>query len=118
MRGFRHQHTSDLSASLTCSTMAFDIDNLESQVDAAKDATRGTHLSWEPKAQLARVWVKSARSSKQFWGLFRGARLLLFAGCSSIAGALFLMRPLLRCSPSELPGYEAQVTKAIASWFS
>ena len=24
----------------------------------------------------------------------------------------------LRCSPSELPGYEAQVTKAIASWFS
>ena len=22
----------------------------------------------------------------------------------------------LRCSPSELPGYEAQVTKAIASW--
>ena len=41
-----------------------------------------------------------------FWG----------ACCSSIAGALFLLRPLLRCSPSELPGYEAQVTKAIASW--
>ena len=50
--------------------------------------------------------------------LFRGARLLLLACCSSIAGALFLMRLLLRCSPSELPGYEAQVTKAIASWFS
>ena len=50
--------------------------------------------------------------------LFRGARLLLLACCLSIAGALFLLRPLLRCSPSELPGYEAQVTKAIASWFS
>ena len=48
--------------------------------------------------------------------LFRGARLLLLACCSSIAGALFLLRPLLHCSPSEPPGYEAQVTKAIASW--
>ena len=48
--------------------------------------------------------------------LFRGARLLLVACCLSIAGAIFLLRPLLRCSPSELPGYEAQVTKAIASW--
>ena len=46
------------------------------------------------------------------------ARLLLLACCLSIAGALFLLRPLLRCSPSELPGYEAQVTKAIAWWFS
>ena len=50
--------------------------------------------------------------------LFRGACLLLLACCSSIAGAFFLLLPLLRCSPSELPGYEAQVTKAIASWFS
>ena len=32
MRGFRHQHTSDLSASLTCSTMAFDFERLESQI--------------------------------------------------------------------------------------
>ena len=47
--------------------------------------------------------------------LFQGARLLLFACCFPIAGALFLMRPLLRCSSSELPVYEAQVTKAIAS---
>ena len=50
--------------------------------------------------------------------LFRGARLLLLAYCAFIASAIFLLRPLLRCSPSELPGYEAQVTKAIASWFS
>ena len=61
-------------------------------------------------------------SIRSLWGLmfelFRGARLLLLACCLSIAGALFLLRPLLRCSPSELPGYEAQVTKAIASWFS
>ena len=47
--------------------------------------------------------------------LFQGARLLLFACCFPIAGALFLMCPLLRCSSSELPVYEAQVTKAIAS---
>ena len=47
--------------------------------------------------------------------LFQGARLLLFACCFPIAGALFLMRPLLRCSSSERPVYEAQVTKAIAS---
>ena len=45
--------------------------------------------------------------------LFRGARLLLLACCLPIAGALFLLCPLLRCSPSELPGYEAQVTKAM-----
>ena len=47
--------------------------------------------------------------------LFQGARLLLFACCFPIACVLFLMRPLLRCSPSDLPGYEAQVTKAITS---
>ena len=47
--------------------------------------------------------------------LFQGARLLLFACCFPIAGALFLMCPLLRGSSSELPVYEAQVTKAIAS---
>ena len=61
---------------------------------------------------LASIWALRGL----MFELFRGARLLLLACCSSIAGALFLMRPLLRCSPSELPGYEAQVTKAIASW--
>ena len=63
---------------------------------------------------LASIWAIRGL----MFELFRGARLLLLACCSSIAGALFLLRPLLRCSPSELPGYEAQVTKAIASWFS
>ena len=61
--------------------------------------------------------IRSLRGGLMF-ELFRGASLLLLACCLSIVGALFLLRPLLRCSPSELPGYEAQVTKAIASWFS
>ena len=61
---------------------------------------------------LASIWALRGL----MFELFRGARLLLLACCLSIAGALFLLRPLLRCSPSELPGYEAQVTKAIASW--
>ena len=61
---------------------------------------------------LASIWALRGL----MFELFRGARLLLLACCSSIAGALFLLRPLLHCSPSEPPGYEAQVTKAIASW--
>ena len=67
-----------------------------------------------PSLILASIWALRGL----MFELFRGARLLLLACCLSIAGALFLLRPLLRCSPSELPGYEAQVTKAIASWFS
>ena len=61
---------------------------------------------------LASIWALRGL----MFELFRGARLLLLACCLSIAGALFLLRPLLHCSPSEPPGYEAQVTKAIASW--
>ena len=57
----------------------------------------------------------SGGSCSSFFGVhvcffWLAARLLLVL--------FFLLRPLLRCSPSELPGYEAQVTKAIASWFS
>ena len=63
---------------------------------------------------LASIWALRGL----MFELFRGARLLIFACCSSIADAFSLMRLLVRCSPSELPGYEAQVTKAIASWFS
>ena len=70
----------------------------------------------EPRARpgliLASIWALRGL----MFELFRGARLLILACCSSIAGALFLLRPLLHCSPSEPPGYEAQVTKAIASW--
>ena len=71
-------------------------------------------FGWHFGLILASIWALRGL----MFELFRGARLLLLACCSSIAGALFLLRPLLRCSPSELPGYEAQVTKAIASWFS
>ena len=63
MRGFRHQHTSDLSASLTCSTMAFDIDYLEDQLDAAIDATKqvetaGQELSISVKLLMMKLLVK------------------------------------------------------------
>ena len=75
--------------------------------------------SREPFGKHCGLILASIRSLRGLmFELFRGARLLLLACCLSIAGALFLLRPLLRCSPSELPGYEAQVTKAIASWFS
>ena len=75
--------------------------------------------SREPFGRHFGLILASIRSLRGLmFELFRGARLLLLACCLSIAGALFLLRPLLRCSPSELPGYEAQVTKAIASWFS
>ena len=74
----------------------------------------------EPRARPGRAQGPPRGLQRAFrelmFELFRGARLLLLACCLSIAGALFLLRPLLRCSPSELPGYEAQVTKAIASW--
>ena len=73
--------------------------------------------SREPFGRHFGLILASIRSLRGLmFELFRGARLLLLACCLSIAGALFLLRPLLRCSPSELPGYEAQVTKAIASW--
>ena len=75
--------------------------------------------SREPCGRHFGLMLASIRSLRRLmFELFRGARLLLLACCLSIAAALFLLRPLLRCSPSELPGYEAQVTKAIASWFS
>ena len=75
--------------------------------------------SREPFGRHFGLILASIRSLRGLmFELFRGARLLLLACCLSIAGALFLLRPLLRCSPSELPGYDAQVTKAIASWFS
>ena len=75
--------------------------------------------SREPFGRHFGLILASIRSLRGLmFELVRGARLLLLACCLSIAGALFLLRPLLRCSPSELPGYEAQVTKAIASWFS
>ena len=75
--------------------------------------------SREPVGRHFGLILVSIRSLRGLmFELFRGARLLLLACCLSIAGALVPMRPLLHRLPSELPGYEAQVTKAIASWFS
>ena len=71
MRGFRHQHTSDLSASLTCSTMAFDIDYLEDQLDSAIDATKqvdatGQDLSVSVKLLMMKLLVKALLSKSNF----------------------------------------------------
>ena len=71
MRGFRHQHTSDLSASLTCSTMAFDIDYLEDQLDSAIDATKqvdatGQELSVSVKLLMMKLLVKALLSKSNF----------------------------------------------------
>ena len=61
--------------------------------------------SREPFGRHFGLILASIRSLRGLmFELFRGARLLLLACCMSIAGALFLLRPLLRCSPSELPG--------------
>ena len=71
MRGFRHQHTSDLSASLTCSTMAFDIEYLEEQVDAANDVANkanvdGQELSLSVKLLMMKLLVKALMSRSNF----------------------------------------------------
>ena len=71
MRGFRHQHTSDLSASLTCSTKAFDIDYLEDQLDSAIDATKqvdatGQELSVSVKLLMMKLLVKALLSKSNF----------------------------------------------------
>ena len=67
---------------------------------------------------LGSFWLQFGPSGGSCSSFFGVHVCFFLACCLSIAGALFLLRPLLRCSPSELPGYEAQVTKAIASWFS
>ena len=70
MRGFRHQHTSDLSASLTCSTMAFDLDYLEDQVDAATKTKAVTDSSRQTLSNsvklLLMVLVKGLLSKTNF----------------------------------------------------
>ena len=82
MRGFRHQHTSDLSASLTCSTMAFDLDYLEDQVDAATktkavtDSSRQT-LSNSVKLLLMKLLVKGLLSKTNFDAIISMAEELL-----------------------------------------
>ena len=65
---------------------------------------------------LGSFWLQFGPSGGSCSSFF-GVHVCFFwlAACL-LLGALFLLRPLLRCSPSELPGYEAQVTKAIASW--
>jgi len=82
MRGFRHQHTSDLSASLTCSTMAFDIDYLENQLDSGIDArkhlvTSGQELNPSIKLLLMKLIVKALLSKSNFDAAILMAKELL-----------------------------------------
>ena len=65
---------------------------------------------------LGSFWLQFGPSGGSCSSFF-GVHVCFFwlAACLLLV-LFFLLRPLLRCSPSELPGYEAQVTKAIASW--
>ena len=59
---------------------------------------------------LGSFWLQfgpSGGSCSSFFGVH-----VCFFWLAARLCALFLLRPLLRCSPSELPGYEAQVTNS------
>ena len=78
--------------------------SLKNQPRSPRPAQRPPGSGWEPFGKhvgpiLASCWAPRGLTFE----LFRGARLLLFACCSSIAGALFLMRPLLRCTRHRSP---------------
>ncbi len=89
MRGFRHQHTSDLSASLTCSTMAFDLEYLEDQVEARaekkpnQDPSRQT-LNNSVKLLQMKLLVKALLSKTDFGAVISMAEELLEEAPDSI----------------------------------
>ena len=79
----------------------------------AQGPPRGLHgARWEAFWTLRVSFWTPGGSFSSFFGVHV---------CFDVLAALlllvlfFLMRPLLCCSPSELSGYEAQVTKAVAS---
>ena len=64
--------------------------------------------SREPFGRHFGLILASIRSLRGLmFELFRGARLLLLACCSSIAGALFLLRPLLLSFEAHMPVSDA-----------
>ena len=89
MRGFRHQHTSDLSASLTCSTMTFDVEQLEEQFDLTRDhnpiSGEGRQsLSSSVKMLLMKMLVKALVSNSNFEAVISTAKELLEEAPESI----------------------------------
>ena len=89
MRGFRHQHTSDLSASLTCSTMTFDVAQLEEQFDDTDEhkALAGDDrqfLCSSLKLLLMKMLVKALVSRSNFEGVISAAKELLEEAPDSI----------------------------------
>ena len=82
MRGFRHQHTSDLSASLTCSTMAFDFERLESQTGLQQlppflGNENEQNLDSSVKILLMKLLVKGLLSGDNFDGVISLGQELL-----------------------------------------
>ena len=82
MRGFRHQHTADLSASLTCSTMTFDVAQLEDQFDITQDhrviaGDDRQFLSTSVKLLLMKMLVKALVSNSNFDTVISTAKELL-----------------------------------------
>ena len=89
MRGFRHQHTSDLSASLTCSTMTYDAAQLEEQFDTTPDrkviaGEDRQSLCPSLKMFLMKMLVKALMSNSNFEGVISTARELLEEAPDSI----------------------------------
>ena len=89
MRGFRHQHTSDLSASLTCSTMTYDAAQLEEQFDITPDrkviaGEDRQSLCSSLKMLLMKMLVKALMSNSNFEGVISTARELLEEAPDSI----------------------------------
>ena len=89
MRGFRHQHTSDLSASLTCSTMTYDAAQLEEQFDTTPDrkviaGEDRQSLCSSLKMLLMKMLVKALMSNSNFEGVISTARELLEEAPDSI----------------------------------
>ena len=82
MRGFRHQHTSDLSASLTCSTMSFDLGRLESQIGLQQSPPligneNDQDLDSSVKTLLMKLLVKGLLSGDNFDGVISLGQELL-----------------------------------------
>jgi len=89
MRGFRHQHTSDLSASLTCSTMTFDVEQLEEHFDLTSDhelisGEDRQSLSASVKMLLMKMLIKALVSSSNFEAIISTAKELLEEAPDSI----------------------------------
>ena len=134
MRGFRHQHTADLSASLTCSTMTFDVAQLEDQFDITQDhrviaGDDRQFLSTSVKLLLMKMLVKALVSNSNFETVISTAGELLEEAPDSLyphyalgtaysklgdnENAIYHCRRFLEIVP--IPGDEAFKTENLAT---